>query len=65
MGWLQSPTGGAVQTDSQGDLSIAGLSTPQHQMPDDDYSTPTSDDSSGPLRFKNLNEIYYDTTEVD
>jgi hypothetical protein len=34
-------------------------------MPDDDYSTPTSADSSGPLRFKNLNEIYDDTTEVD
>ena len=61
---LQSPAVDTMQTVSHAENLATGFSTPQHTMPVDDYSTPSSAESSEPMRFRALNEIYDETTKV-
>ena len=54
-----------MHTVSHAENSAVGFSTPQHTMHVDDYSTPSSAESSEPMRFRAMNEIYDETTEVE
>jgi len=45
--------------------SQAGFSTPQHEQTENELLTPTSADESGAMRFRNLNEVYDETSEVE
>jgi hypothetical protein len=62
---LQPPASNTMQTFSHAENSAAGFSTPQHTMPVNDYSTPLSTESSEPMRFRALNEIYDETIELE
>jgi len=62
---LQSPATDTMQTVIHAENSATSFSTPQHAMPFDDYSIPSSTESSEPMRFRALNEIYDETTEVE
>jgi len=53
------------QTGNQSGSAGAGFMTPQHGISGGDNSTPISGSSSEPMRFRVLNEIYDDTTEIE
>lgn len=62
---LQSPIADSVQTTSQSEQAAENLNTPRHSVSGGNVSTPTSGSSSEPMRFRNLNEIYEDTFEIE
>jgi hypothetical protein len=39
--------------------------TPQNNVSDENISIPSSGSSSEPMRFRNLNDIYGDTVEIE
>jgi hypothetical protein len=60
---LQMPVGMYDQGDTE--MVNAGMLTPHHSMSHSDSSTPPSVNESGAMRFRNLDEIYDETTEVE
>jgi len=61
----QSPVAESIQTGSQSAPAAVNLSTPQQSLFGGNISTPGSGDSSEPMRFRNLSEIYDETSEVE
>jgi hypothetical protein len=49
----------------QADSSAVGFATPPHSVPVFNDSTPSSAKSSEPVRFRDLNQIYDETSEVE
>jgi hypothetical protein len=62
---LQSTTANTIRSSSDAESSAAGFSTPQHAVPVFGNSTPSSAESSEPMRFRDQDEIYDDTSEVE
>jgi hypothetical protein len=58
----QSPAVHGEQSVQEPDTFSAGLVTPQHSVVHGDNSTPTSANESGAMRFRNLDDIYDDTS---
>jgi hypothetical protein len=62
---LQSTTTNTIWSSSDAKSSAAGFSTPQHTVPVFGNSTLSSVESSEPMRFRDQDEIYDDTSEVE
>lgn len=54
-----------MQTGSHAESSEAGFSTPSHSVTGNEFQTPTSENESGAVKFRDLNEIYDETSEIE
>jgi len=54
-----------MQNDTSAEFSGAGFSTPQQEHSGSEMLTPSSVNESGAMRFRNLDDIYDDTSEVE
>ena len=62
---LQWPADQEMQNDTSTEFSGAGFSTPQQEHSGSEMLTPSSVNESGAMRFRNLDDIYDDTSEVE
>lgn len=61
----QSPISGSVQRGDQTEPAAAVLSTPHNSVSEENSSTPGTWSINQPLRFRDLNDLYENTEEVE